>query len=82
MLVYVAPPRGKRERATCLEWLNHHGHEVVWLDLRRKVKGPLILCGGADIGRDAERDSKDVCRAGEEFTAFIIPEWATSIEKI
>jgi len=29
-----------------------------------------------------ERDSKDVCRAGEEFTAFIIPEWATSLEKI
>lgn len=59
MIVYVAPPRGKRERATCLEWLNHYGYEVVWLDLRRKVKGPLILCGGADIGRDPERDKKE-----------------------
>ena len=59
MIVYVAPPRGKKEKATCLEWLNHYGHEVIWLDLRRKVKGPLILCGGADIGRDTERDEKE-----------------------
>jgi putative glutamine amidotransferase len=42
-----------------LSWLNHFGHEVIWLDLRRKVKGPLLLCGGADIGKDPERDKKE-----------------------
>ena len=59
MIIYVAPPRGKKEKATCLSWLNHFGHEVIWLDLRRKVKGPLLLCGGADIGKDPERDEKE-----------------------
>ena len=59
MIIYVAPPRGKKEKATCLSWLNHFGHEVIWLDLRRKVKGPLLLCGGADIGKDPERDKKE-----------------------
>ena len=29
-----------------------------------------------------ERESKDICCAGEEFTAFIIPEWASSLDKI
>jgi gamma-glutamyl-gamma-aminobutyrate hydrolase PuuD len=59
MIIYVAPPRGKKEKETCLSWLNHFGHEVIWLDLRRKVKGPLLLCGGADIGKDPERDEKE-----------------------
>jgi putative glutamine amidotransferase len=59
MEIYVAPPRGKKEKEACLFWLNHSGHEVIWLDLRRKVKGPLLLCGGADIGKDPERDKKE-----------------------
>jgi len=59
MEIYVAPPRGKKEKEACLSWLNHFGHEVIWLDLRRKVKGPLLLCGGADIGKDPERDEKE-----------------------
>ena len=59
MEIYVAPPRGKKEKEACLFWLNHFGHEVIWLDLRRKVKGPLLLCGGADIGKDPERDEKE-----------------------
>ena len=59
MEIYVAPPRGKKEKEACLFWLNHFGHEVIWLDLRRKVKGPLLLCGGADIGKDPERDKKE-----------------------
>jgi putative glutamine amidotransferase len=59
MKIYVAPPRGKKEKEACLSWLNHFGHEVIWLDLRRKVKGPLLLCGGADTGKDPERDEKE-----------------------
>lgn len=59
MKIYVAPPRGKKEKEACLSWLNHFGHEVIWLDLRRKVKGPLLLCGGADIAKDPERDEKE-----------------------
>ena len=59
MTIYVAPPRGKKEKEACLSWLNHFGHEVIWLNLRLKVKGPLLLCGGADIGKDPERDDKE-----------------------
>lgn len=59
MIIYVAPPRGIQEKQDCFNWLTHYGHEVVWLDLRRKVKGPLLLCGGADIGKDQERDDRE-----------------------
>ena len=59
MKVYVAPPRGKLEKIAYQQWLEHYGHTPVWLDLRRKVKGPLLLCGGADIGKDPERDEKE-----------------------
>ena len=47
MIVYVAPPRGKLEKIAYQQWFENYGHEPIWLDLRRKVKGPLILCGGA-----------------------------------
>lgn len=60
MIIYVAPPRGKAEKEAIQNWLVRFGHEIVWLDLRRKVKGPLLLCGGADIGKDKERDSKEL----------------------
>ena len=59
MIIYVAPPRGKRERESIQNWLVRFGHEIIWLDLRRKVKGPLLLCGGADIGKDEERDARE-----------------------
>lgn len=59
MVIYVAPPRGKLERIAFNDWLVHHGHEPVWMDLRRKVKGPLLLCGGADLGKDPDRDSRE-----------------------
>lgn len=59
MIIYVAPPRGKGEKEAIQNWLIRFGHEIVWLDLRRKVKGPLLLCGGADIGKDEDRDSRE-----------------------
>ena len=59
MTIYVAPPRGIKEKEEIYAWLSHYNHEIIWLDLRRKVKGPLLLCGGADIGKDEERDSRE-----------------------
>ena len=59
MTIYVAPPRGIKEKEAIRLWLSHYNHEIIWLDLRRKVKGPLLLCGGADIGKDEERDAKE-----------------------
>tara|TARA_B100000767_G_scaffold264963_1_gene280492 strand:+ start:96 stop:677 length:582 start_codon:yes stop_codon:yes gene_type:complete len=59
MKVYVAPPRGKLEKIAYQKWFETYGHEPVWLDLRYKVNGPLVLCGGADIGKDPDRDAKE-----------------------
>ena len=59
MTIYVAPPRGKGEKEAIYRWLTYFNHEIIWLDLRRKVKGPLLLCGGADIGKDKDRDNKE-----------------------
>ena len=59
MTIYVAPPRGIKEKESIRLWLSHYNHEIIWLDLRRKVKGPLLLCGGADIGKDEERDARE-----------------------
>ncbi len=59
MTIYVAPPRGIKEKEAIRLWLSHYNHEIIWLDLRHKVKGPLLLCGGADIGKDEERDAKE-----------------------
>ena len=59
MELYIAPPRGKKEKESYLAWVTELGFTPIWLDLRRKVKGPLLLCGGADIGKDPERDQRE-----------------------
>lgn len=59
MTIYVAPPRGIKEKEAVYNWLLHYNHEIIWLDLRHKVKGPLLLCGGADIGKDPDRDLRE-----------------------
>jgi len=59
MKIYVAPPRGKREKEAYQNWLTHYNYEPIWMDARFKVKGPLLLCGGADIGKDTKRDSQE-----------------------
>ena len=59
MEIYTAPPKGIKEKEAYLAWLLHLGHTPIWLDLRKKINGPLLLCGGADIGKDPERDKKE-----------------------
>jgi len=58
--IFVAPPRGVIEKQTYIDWLQSNGREPVFLDLRyKKIDAPLLLCGGADIGKDPERDQKE-----------------------
>ena len=59
MKIYVAPPKGKLEKIAFPDSLIHFQHEPVWMNLTRKVKGPLLLCGGADLGKDPDRDSRE-----------------------
>ena len=42
MELYIAPPRGKKEKESYLAWVTELGFTPIWLDLRRKVKGPLL----------------------------------------
>jgi len=57
MIVYVAPPRGKLEKIAFTNWLESYGFVPIWLDDSfTTMEGPLILCGGADIGVRPERD--------------------------
>lgn len=61
MKVHVAPPKGKLEKVQYEAWLITNGFEPIWLNKRhRKIKHPLILCGGADIGKDSERDLLEI----------------------
>ena len=60
MKIYVAPPVGKLEKISYVVWLESNGFDVVWLDRRfKKIDGPLLLCGGADIGKNLERDANE-----------------------
>ncbi|MDB9900065.1 gamma-glutamyl-gamma-aminobutyrate hydrolase family protein [bacterium] len=61
MKIYVAPPKGELEKQTYIDWLESFGFEPVFLDLRfKKMNGPLLLCGGADIGKRPDRDQKEI----------------------
>jgi CTP synthase (UTP-ammonia lyase) len=60
MKVYVAPPKCTLEKVAFKEWLESNGFEPIWLDLKFKnINGPLILCGGADIGKRPDRDANE-----------------------
>ena len=61
MKIYIAPPKGVIEKQTYIDWLESLGFELVFLDLRYKsIPGPLLLCGGADIGKNPERDQREM----------------------
>jgi len=58
--LFVAPPKGTLEKITYIDWLKSKGFEPVMLDMRfKKLDAPLLLCGGADIGKDPKRDSRE-----------------------
>ncbi|MDC0008776.1 gamma-glutamyl-gamma-aminobutyrate hydrolase family protein [bacterium] len=60
MKIYVAPPKGKIEKETYINWITSLGFNPTILDMRfKKLDGPLLLCGGADIGKNPERDEKE-----------------------
>ena len=70
MKVHVAPPKGKLEKVQYEAWLITNGFEPVFLTKRHKtIKHPLILCGGADIGKDVERDEFEIEWIGKALEA-------------
>lgn len=61
MKIFVAPPRGHIEGQAYIDWIKSAGFNPVLLDLRfKKIDAPLLLCGGADIGKNKERDQREI----------------------
>ena len=59
--VLVAPPYGELEKQMYREWLTEHGFKPYFLGSECKnIDAPLILCGGVDIGKNPERDSREI----------------------
>lgn len=59
MKIYIAPARGKFEKIYFESWLQNYGFEFEILDQTKRVAGPLLLCGGADLGKDLKRDCRE-----------------------
>jgi putative glutamine amidotransferase len=57
MEVYLAPPKGVKELETYQQWLTNNGFTPILLEQIQQIDKPLILCGGADIGKNLKRDS-------------------------
>jgi GMP synthase-like glutamine amidotransferase len=58
MQVFIAPPKGERELEMYKIWLTANGFEPIVLERRiQHIHKPLILCGGADLGKNIQRDS-------------------------
>lgn len=61
MKIFVAPPKGLKEKELYINWIKSEGFDPTILDLRYKnLDAPLLLCGGADIGKNPERDKKEL----------------------
>lgn len=58
--IAVAPPKSKRELKVYLHWLQHNGFSGRVLHPGESISTPLLLCGGADIGVNQERDSQEI----------------------
>ena len=59
--VLVAPPYGELEKQMYRDWLVENGFKPYFLGTECKnIDAPLILCGGADIGKNPKRDAREL----------------------
>ena len=59
--VLVAPPYGELERQMYKDWLTENGFKPYFLGTEcLNIDAPLILCGGADIGKNPKRDAREI----------------------
>ena len=55
-MVYLAPPKSEEELGFYVTWLSKTDHSITILRNVEDLNGPLVLAGGADIGKNPERD--------------------------
>lgn len=59
--ILIAPPKGELELQTYITWVEHNGFIPVLLeDECQYIDGPLLLCGGSDIGLNLKRDQREL----------------------
>lgn len=55
-MVYLAPPKSEEELGFYVTWLSKTDHSITILRKVDDLNGLLVLAGGADIGKNPERD--------------------------
>ena len=59
--ILIAPPKGKADLKSYVDWVEDMGFDPVVLeDDHQKIDGPLLLCGGADLGVNLARDEREL----------------------
>lgn len=59
--ILIAPPKGKLELKSYIDWVEDMGFNAVVLeDDHQNIDGPLLLCGGADLGVNPTRDEREL----------------------
>ena len=58
--VLIAPPRSQSDLENYIVWVQQCGHVPVILQEGDQIKDPLLLCGGSDIGKNQERDLREL----------------------
>lgn len=57
-MIYIAPPKSTTELNYYKDWLSDYSIKI--LASVKDLNGPLILTGGADIGKNLERDEFEI----------------------
>ena len=59
--ILIAPPKGQEELNTYIKWVESNGFSAVILEEgAQDISGPLLLCGGADLGVNPARDKREL----------------------
>jgi gamma-glutamyl-gamma-aminobutyrate hydrolase PuuD len=59
--ILIAPPKGQEELGTYIKWVESNGFSAVILEEgAQNISGPLLLCGGADLGVNPTRDQREL----------------------
>ena len=57
MIISIAPPVSKTNLKECINWVERNDLDwKILTDKDTKIKGGLLLCGGADVGTRPKRD--------------------------
>lgn len=56
MRILIAPTKNTTDLESYIKWVEHYGFTAQILKEDSEIDAPLLLCGGADIGKNSQRD--------------------------